>query len=207
MAGYPKALTQCIDQLKQLPGIGERTAERLAMHILKQQPDYATTLSNSIGDMRNSVHYCKRCFNVTDKELCHICEDNERDHSLICVVETPRDINLLEERGVYRGAYHCLLGRLAPAEGISEDQLTLKALARRLRDSSSVSEVIIATHPDLAGDATALAVARVISNTDVIVTRLARGVPVGYSLDALSAPVLEEAIAGRQPLVTEGGGA
>lgn len=221
MGRYPKALAQAIEQLQKLPGVGNRSAERIAMHLLKQPPGDTAELTASLNAMRTKVQHCRQCFNVTEQELCSVCDDPKRNQYLLCVVETSRDLASIESAGVYTGVYHCLLGRLAPSEGIGEDDLTIRPLVQRCKELARAAkdagkdtgkdtgageqvEVILATNPDLGGDATSLAVSRALdqlaSSGAIKVTRLARGLPSGFSLDALSGHILEEAFEGRRAL-------
>ena len=204
MADFPKPLTRLIAAFEAMPGIGSRTAERLALHVIKEPKGAALELADAIREAKATVHYCKRCFNLTQAELCDVCADAKRDQKMVCVVESPRDLVAIERTGAYRGVYHCLLGRLAPLDGVDQSHLTLDALVARCR-AGAVREVILATSSDLEGDATALVVARELEAAGVPVSRLARGVPVGYQFDALSGHVLEEAFAGRKPLAATGG--
>jgi len=203
-AKYPKPMTSLIEALEALPGIGARTAERLALHLLKQPQRVSETLADALRSARKEVRYCSKCFNLTQEDLCEVCADEERDTSLVAVVESPRELLAMEKSGRFEGVYHCLLGRIAPMDGIGPGDLTIDALVRRVR-AGGIEEVVLATNPDLGGDATALAVSRELSSTKVRITRLARGVPVGHQLEALSGNVLEEALSGRTPLRIEGG--
>ncbi|MCA8940337.1 MAG: recombination protein RecR, partial [Planctomycetes bacterium] len=162
----------------------------------------AKTLGASIQEVVTKLTKCRSCFTVSENELCPICADKDRDHSKVCVVETPRDLLAIEASGAWKGVYHVLLGRLSPTEGIGEGDLTIAALVKRCR-AGSISEVMLSTNPDLAGDATAMAVTRAIEGLGVKLTRPARGVPVGHQLDHLAGRVLSEAIAGRSALEHE----
>lgn len=205
-AKYPKPMTALIQALETLPGIGARTAERLALHLLKQPANATEGLASAIRTARAEVRYCSRCFNLTQDHICSICKDEERDQSLLAVVESPRELLAMEKSGRFQGIYHCLLGRIAPVEGIGPRDLTIDALVKRL-DQEPIEEVVLATNPDLGGDATALAVSREIGKRQVRITRLARGLPVGHQLESLSSNVLEEALIGRAPLPLDGSAA
>jgi len=208
-AKYPQHLARLIEALEVLPGVGARTAERLAFFIIKQPAAFGAELADAITQAKARVRHCTVCFNVCQGDLCPVCEDPARDRSLVAVVESPREMLSLEASGTFKGVYHCLLGRLAPADGVGESDLTIAALVNRCRAGGkaskwpAITEVILATNPDMGGDATALAVARALEPTGVRVSRLARGVPAGYQLDLLSGGVLEEALNGRQTLRVE----
>ena len=179
-----------------LPGIGSRTAERLAYHILKQPADEAMKLAEAINDVKTRIRYCERCYNLSENELCNICQNQQRDQSIICVVEQHKDLINLEETGKCNWVYHVLLGHLAPLEGITPDDLTIKDLIKRVR-SGNVSEIVMATNPNLDGDGTALYISSMLSGQKVKITRLARGLPSGGSIEFANKEVLSEAIQGR----------
>lgn len=199
MAGYSGAVDRLIDAFGRLPGVGAKSAERLAHHLLKCPAEEALALADAIRDIRDRVRHCQVCFHLTDSDqpLCEICRDPKRDPSLVCVVEQPRDLLALEKAGTYRGVYHVLLGRLAPLHGMGPEQLTLDALEARVR-SGSVSELIMATNPNLEGDGTALLVANRLADTGVPITRLARGLASGSVLEFANKEMLADAINGRQ---------
>src|SRR3954471_24588083 len=178
MSGASGAIDRLIAALGRLPGVGAKTAERLAHHILKCPADEALALADAIRDAKDRVRHCETCFHLTEagEPLCSICRDPARDPTVVCVVEQPRDLMALERTGTYRGVYHVLLGRLAPLQGMGPEQLTLDALEARVR-SGTVRELIMATNPNLEGDGTALLVASRLAELRVPMTRLARGVP------------------------------
>jgi recombination protein RecR len=182
-----------------LPGVGAKTAERLAHHILKCPVEEAQALANAIHDVKARVRHCQNCFHLTEAEqpLCPICRDPRRDAGLICVVEQPRDLLALERAGAYQGVYHVLLGRLAPLQGIGPEQLTIDALEARLR-AGGVRELILATNPNLEGDSTALLVANRLASLGVPITRLARGLASGSALEFANQDMLSDALHGRQ---------
>jgi recombination protein RecR len=192
-------LERLVEAFGRLPGIGAKSAERLAHHILKCQPEEALGLADAIREAKDRIRHCARCFHLTEAEapLCEVCRDERRDHALICVVETPRDLLALERAGTYRGAYHVLLGRLAPLQGLGPDQLTVEALAGRVA-SGEVREVILATNPNLEGDGTAMLVAGRLAELGVPITRLARGLASGSMLEFANKEMLADALAGRQ---------
>jgi recombination protein RecR len=199
MAGYTAALDRLTEAFGRLPGIGAKTAERLAHHILKCPSEEALALADAIRDGKERVRHCQVCSHLTeaDQPLCAVCRDPRRDASLVCVVEQPRDLMAVERAGTYQGVYHVLLGRLAPLQGMGPEQLTLDALDARVR-SGGVREVILATNPNLEGDGTALLVANRLADTGVPVTRLARGLASGSTLEFANRVMLADAIEGRQ---------
>ena len=194
-----EALDRLIEAFGRLPGVGAKSAERLAHHILKSPPQEAIALADALRDVKERVRHCRNCFHLTEssEDLCVICRDSSRDSGLICVVEQSRDLLALERAGTYRGVYHVLLGRLAPLQGNGPDQLTVDHLAERVR-SGTVREVIMATNPNLEGDGTALLVATRLAETGVSVTRLARGLASGSVLEFANKEMLADAFAGRQ---------
>ncbi len=199
MAGYSAALDRLTEAFGRLPGIGAKSAERLAHHILKCPPEEALVLAEAIRDVKERVRHCQTCFHLTeaDEPLCSICRDPNRDPSLVCVVEQPRDLMALERAGTYRGVYHVLLGRLAPLQGMTAEQLTLDALTARV-GSGLVAEVILATNPNLEGDGTALLVSNLLTDSGVPITRLARGLASGSVLEFANREMLADAFNGRQ---------
>jgi recombination protein RecR len=199
MAGYSGSVDRLIEALGRLPGVGAKTAERLAHHLLKCPVEEALALAEAIRDVRDRVRHCRTCFHLTEAEesLCAICRDPRRDTGLVCVVEQPRDLLALEKAGTFHGVYHVLLGRLAPLQGMGPDQLTLDALEARVC-SGTVREVIMATNPNLEGDGTALLVASRLADTGVPITRLARGLASGSVLEFANKEMLADAINGRQ---------
>ncbi|MFY8200817.1 MAG: recombination mediator RecR [Pirellula staleyi] len=199
MTEISQSVTELIDQLGKLPGIGRKTAERLAYHLLRVHETEAFALSDAIRSVRENVRYCDTCYNLAEGELCKICMDPRRDTSLICIVEQPRDLIALEQAGVFHGLYHVLLGRIAPLEGIGPDQLTIDALVERVR-AGNFSEVIMATNPNVEGDGTALFISNQLAEYPVALTRLARGVTSGSVLEFTNKEILADALSGRQKL-------
>jgi recombination protein RecR len=193
------AVARLIEALGRLPGVGAKTAERLAHHILKSTPEEALGLADAIRDAKQRVRHCQVCYHLTEAEtpLCTICRDPRRIAELVCVVEQPRDLLAIEKAAAYQGVYHVLLGRLAPLQGIGPDMLTLDALEARVR-SGRVREVILATNPNLEGDGTAMLVASRIADSGVPITRLARGLASGSVLEFANKEMLADALAGRQ---------
>lgn len=199
MPGYPKIIERLIGQLGKLPGIGPRSAERIAFHILKADEKDALALSQSIRDVKTQIRSCKVCFNLAEGQLCNICADPHRDKSIICVVEQPKDLLAIESTGVYHGLYHVLMGHISPLEGIGPEDLTIDALVERVK-AGGVDEVVVATNPDVAGDATALHVSEALGGTDVKITRLARGLPTGGQIEYANKSILTDAITQRRKM-------
>jgi recombination protein RecR len=200
-SGYAVAVDRLVAALGRLPGIGAKSAERLAHHIVRCPDDEAIELAESIRAAKQQVRHCQVCFHLTeaDEPICEICRDPRRDQDTVCVVEQPRDLLALEKAGAYRGLYHVLLGRLAPLSGMGPEQLTIDALVARVR-SGTVRELILATNPNLEGDGTSLLIANRLGETGVMITRLARGLASGGTLEFANRDMLADAIAGRRPL-------
>jgi recombination protein RecR len=196
---YPGSLEKLIDELGKFPGVGRRTAERLAFHILRMPETWSHALASAILEARTRTIRCASCFNISDRSPCAICSDPARDASLLCVVEQPRDVDAVERAGVFRGLFHVLMGAWNPAEGTDQQHLTLDALAARAR-KGQIKEIIVATDPDLEGDATALAIRDALRGIRVSVTRLARGLPSGTGIEYLNRSILADAFEGRKEL-------
>jgi recombination protein RecR len=190
-----------MNALGRLPGIGARSAERLAHHLLKCPPEEALELAEAIRAAKDRIRHCQVCFHLTeaDQPLCSICRDPRRDPSTVCVVEQSRDLIAMEKAGAFGGVYHVLLGRLAPLSGMGPEQLTIDALAARVQ-SGTIRELIMATNPNLEGDGTALLVANRLANSGVRITRLARGLATGSTLEFANRDMLADAMSGRHPL-------
>jgi recombination protein RecR len=186
-----------INELNKLPGIGKKSAERLAYHILRVHASEALALAEAIRRVKENVRYCKICYNLSEEETCSICRDPKRRQDQLCVVEQPRDLIVLEQTGVYHGLYHVLLGRLAPLDGIGPEQLTIDALVRRVRNGA-FQELIMATNPTTEGDGTALYISNLLSELPIRVTRLARGITSGSVLELANREILTDALLGRQ---------
>ena len=195
---YSGYINQLIEQLSHLPGIGVKTAERLAFHIMNMPADQAKRLADSITEAKSHVQYCKCCQTLTDKELCPICANVKRDHSVIMVVETTQDLAAYEKTGKYDGVYHVLHGAISPMLGIGPDDIRLKELMQRLQ--GDVSEVIVATNSSLEGETTAMYISKLIKPTGIKVTRIASGVPVGGDLENIDEVTLLRALEGRTEL-------
>lgn len=190
-------ITRLLEELTKLPGIGPKSAERIAHFLLSGDRRNAVSLADALRNVAEKVRPCRECFNLTEGEFCPVCADPRRDAGLVCVVETPRDVSSFERMGTFRGRYHVLGGRLAPLEGMGPERLTFSALVERVR-KGGVREVILATSPTLEGDGTALFVSNLLADTGVAVTRLARGLPTGSSLELANAQMLAEALEGRR---------
>lgn len=191
------AVARLTEAFGKLPGIGPKTAERLTHFLLNANEADVTAFADAVRAIKANVHQCRQCFNVTEGELCSICNDARRDASQICVVEQPKDVASLERAGVYRGTYHVLGGRLAPLENVGPEKLTVDALLRRVQPGG-VTEVIMATNPTLEGDGTALYVSSLLAPYGVKITRLARGLPSGSVLEFANKEMLADAIEGRR---------
>ena len=191
------ALEDLIDNLCRLPGIGKKSAARLAYHILKQDPPYAHRLADSLYKLHDSIKPCPVCGAFTDQDVCDICSDPTRDGSCICVVEQPQDVYTLMSMGEYRGLFHVLGGVIAPLEGIGPEQLRIASLVKRIGSGTAVKEVILATNPTIEGDTTALYIQKVLHDLPVEVTRLASGLPVGGDLEYTDKLTLMRSFKGR----------
>jgi recombination protein RecR len=196
---HTESLRELMKQLGRLPGIGPRTAERLAYYILKQPPEEAQSLAEAIQKVKKNIRYCERCYNLSEQPLCEICRDPGRDASVICVVEQHNDLNSLEQTGTCRWVYHVLLGHLAPLDGVTPDDLTINALVSRI-EKGGINEVVMATNPNMEGDGTALYISSLLGGTGVKITRLARGLPTGGSIEFANKSVLSDAITERVPM-------
>jgi len=193
MAKYSETIEKLIAEFGRLPGIGARSAERLAFHILKAGEAEAFALADAIRDVKTNIRPCGVCFNIAEADLCNICADTTRDQAVICVVEQPKDLLALESTGVYRGVYHVLMGHIAPLEDMEPEDLTLDALVRRVR-AGGVREIILATNPTVAGDSTALHITEQLAGTGVALTRLARGLPAGGQIEYANKSILSDAM-------------
>ncbi|MBN2562697.1 MAG: recombination protein RecR [Phycisphaerae bacterium] len=186
-------------EFEKLPGIGPRSAERLAFHILKSDKDSAMALASAIRDVKQHVRHCHVCYNLTEADPCAICADPRRDQGQIFVVEQPKDVMLLEATGLVGGVYHVLLGHIAPLDGVEPGDLTIDALVARVK-AGNITEVVIATNPTMEGEGTALHIKSLLASTRVKITQLARGLPTGSQLEYASRAILQDAIGGRREL-------
>ncbi len=196
---FEPPVQRLVDELARLPGIGRKSAQRLAFYLLNSEEADAVRLADAITSMRREVRLCSRCYNVTAEEECSICRDLRRDPTMVCVVERAQDIPVIENTGEFSGRYHVLGGAISPIEGIGPDQLRTRELLNRV-DAENTSEVIVATNPTLEGDATAMFLARMLKPLGVTVTRLASGLPVGGDLDYADEITLGRALSGRKEL-------
>lgn len=194
---YTPPVQQLIDELGKLPGIGPRSAQRLALHLIKQEDDDIARLARSIIEAKQKVRFCTRCFNLADGDLCNICTDAKRDGSVLCVVEASTDLAAIERTGEFRGRYHVLLGLIDPLQGITPDSIKMKELVARIIPEQ-VKEVIVATSTNTEGDVTALYIARTLQLFEVQVTRLASGLPVGGDLEQADEVTVGRALSGRR---------
>ena len=196
-AAYTESLIRLIAELGKLPGIGQRSAERLALHLLKVSDDEAMALARAIRDVKRNITHCSVCCNITENDPCPICSDARRDHSVICVVEQPRDLLAIEKTGAFRGVYHVLMGRIAPLEDIHPDDINIGPLLERVR-AGGVAEIILYTNPDLEGDVTAQHLSKLLRPLGVTVTLPARGIPTGSHIEYSSETILRDALEGRR---------
>ena len=199
MKHYAKPLSNLIGELSKLPGIGGKTAQRLAFHILSQEDKEALALAEAIVEAKKSMKYCSVCGNLTDVDPCSICTDTTRDQSVVCVVESPRDVSAMERIKEFQGLYHVLHGAISPMDGIGPEDINLKQLIIRLQQND-IREVILATNPNIEGEATAMYTARLIKPSGIKVTRIAHGVPVGGDLEYADEVTLSKAMEGRREL-------
>ena len=205
-AAYPESVRRLIDAFAGMPGIGRRSAERLAFHVLRQSPSEALELARAVEDVKRKVKHCSVCWSLADNDPCPICADPRRDASTVLVVEQPKDLLVMEKTGLFRGVYHVLLGRLDPLGGVGPEAITLDALIKRLERpeanarGAAVVEIILGLNPDLEGDTTALWIAREAGERGIRSTRLARGLPSGSQLEFANPAVLGDALKGRTSL-------
>lgn len=199
MRYYPKPLSRLINELAKLPGIGTKSAQRLAFYLLSLDMKEAEALATAITDAKEKMTYCSVCGNLTDQDPCLLCQDKSRDSKLICVVESPKDVLAIEKIKEYRGLYHVLQGVISPMDGIGPEEINLKSLILRLQEND-VEEVIIATNPNIEGEATAMYIARLIKPSGIKVSRIAHGIPVGGDLDYSDEVTIIKAMEGRRLL-------
>jgi len=196
---YTESLNKVIEEFGKLPGIGPKSAERVAFYLLKAQPAEALKLADAIRDLKNKIKRCEICYNLAEQDICQICSDQRRDKTVICVVEQPKDVISLEKTGACKWVYHVLGGHIAPLEGVEPGDLTIKQLVDRV-NKGDVKELIMATNPNMAGDGTSLYISSLLRTTGVKITRLARGIPTGSTIEYASGKMLSDAILGRQEL-------
>jgi len=193
----PASLQDLVDQFKRLPGVGAKSAQRLAFHILRTPREDAERLCQAIRDVKDRVTYCTTCNNITDTDPCLMCGDESRDHRVICVVEEPQNVNVVDRSGGFKGVFHVLMGAISPLQGVGPDDLKIKGLLARI-GVDGVDEVILATNPNVEGEATAIYLARLLKPLGIRVTRIATGVPVGSDLDYADDLTIGKAMAGRR---------
>lgn len=194
---FPEPLIRLVEELQRLPGVGPKSAQRLAFHMLKAPREHAERLAAAIRDVKERVTYCSTCNNITDTDPCEFCRGGDRDQHVICVVEEPQNVSGIERIGEFRGVYHVLMGAISPLQGIGPDELKIKGLLARIA-SGSVTEVILATNPNVEGETTALYLARLLKPLGVKVTRIAVGVPVGSDLEYADQWTMGKALEGRR---------
>lgn len=199
MKYYAKSLTKLINELSKLPGIGNKSAQRLAFHILSLDNSEAGALASAIIEAKQSMKYCSICGNLTDTDPCFICSDSSRDTGIICVVESPKDVAALERIRDFKGLYHVLHGSISPMDGIGPEEINLKSLIIRLQNND-IEEVILATNPNIEGEATAMYISRLIKPSGIKVTRIAHGIPIGGDLEYIDEVTLLKAMEGRREL-------
>jgi recombination protein RecR len=204
--GYPPAVANLIEQLAALPGIGPRAAERLTLHLLKSEAGVSKDLAGALTQLKATVRSCKACWNLTEDQFCNVCANQQRDAGVVLIVEQPRDLAVIEQAGLYKGVYHVLLGRLSPLDGVGADALTIDHLLKRVQDpmanlrSMPVREVILGLNPTFESDGTALYLTEALSRKKITLTRLARGLPTGVSLEMVNKAVLADALSDRTPI-------
>lgn len=200
MKNYSRPLTELITQLSKLPGIGGKSAQRLAFYILSMEDEDALSIADAITSAKKEMKYCSVCGNLTDTDPCSICTDSKRDQTQICVVESPKDVMVIERMKEYKGLYHVLHGAISPMDGIGPEDINLKQLIIRLQENHDVTEVILATNPNIEGEATAMYAAKLIKPSGIKVSRIAHGVPIGGDLEYTDDITLSKAMEGRQEL-------
>ena len=200
MKYYAKPLGKLINELSKLPGVGGNTAQRLAFHILSLTDSEAESIAEAIVDAKRNMKYCSVCGNLTDNDPCSVCSDEARDRSVICVVESPKDVFAMERIREYKGLYHVLHGAISPMDGIGPEDINLKSLIVRLQENADVQEIILATNPNIEGEATAMYIARLLKPTGIKISRIAHGIPVGGDLEYADEITLLKAVEGRREL-------
>ena len=197
MANYAKSLNKLIEEFSKLPGVGPKSAQRLAMHVLKGSLDEAKALAYAVVKAKQSIHNCRVCHNLAEEQICPVCQDQRRDRNTICIVEEPKDVLALEKSGSYQGLYHVLLGAISPLDGVRPEDLKIRELLIRLKQSQ-VSEIIVATDSDAEGETTALYLSKILKPLGVKTTRIACGIPAGGNLEYADQATLGKALQGRQ---------
>lgn len=196
---YPEPISKLIDGFMKLPGIGPKTAARLAFFVLKMKEDDVFELGKALVNAKRNLHYCAQCYNITDVDPCYICKDTRRDLTVICVVQEPKDVIAMEKTKEFNGTYHVLHGAISPIEGIGPEELRITELIKRLQDDT-VQEIILATNPTIEGEATAMYISRLVKPSGIRVTRIAHGLPVGGDLEYADEVTLAKALEGRRDI-------
>jgi recombination protein RecR len=196
---YPEPIAKLIDSFSRLPGIGPKTAGRLAFHIIRMKEEDVLEFAKALVNVKRNLHYCSICFNITDTDPCRICQDKSRDPSVICIVQEPKDIGAMERTREFNGYYHVLHGAISPMEGIGPDEIRITELLKRLGDDT-IQEMILATNPNIEGEATAMYISRLVKNFGIKVTRIAHGLPVGGDLEYADEVTLSKALEGRREI-------
>ena len=199
MSKFIPSINKLIDEFSRLPGIGKKSAQRLAFHVINMEQSDAYNFAEAILEVKRKIKYCEKCFNITESQFCDICSDQKRDHNLICVVESPRDLIAIENTKEFHGYYHVLHGAFSPMDGIGPNEIKIRELILRLQEDDT-NEIIIATNPTIEGEATAMYISKLLKGTDIKVTRLAHGIPVGGDLEYADEITLAKAIEGRRTL-------
>ncbi|MCD6426527.1 MAG: recombination protein RecR [Caldisericaceae bacterium] len=199
MSGFPKKVERLIEEIQKLPGIGPKSAERIALHIVSMEKSRVDRLVSAINEAKENLHLCPICFNLTDKEICDICADSERDHSIVCVVEEVRDLYAIEKSGEYKGVYHVLHGRIDPMNHVSVEDLRIKELVERVA-KGNVKEVILAMNPNFNGDITSLYITKLLKPYGIKITRIATGLPKGTEIDFVDSVTLTMALKDRKEI-------
>ena len=195
----PPAVTELIDELKKLPGIGQKTAERLSFFLMRNKADQANKLANAIKNIKDKIILCSVCYGITEADPCGICSDNSRDQKQICVVEEPHDVYVMENMGYFKGVYHVLMGVISPLDGIGPDDLNIEPLKNKVA-GEDIREVILATNPDMEGESTAVYISKVLKPLKTKVTRIARGLPVGSDMEYADSVTLLKSLEGRMEM-------
>ncbi|MCH2605247.1 MAG: recombination mediator RecR [Nitrospinales bacterium] len=195
----PTAVTELIEELKRLPGVGQKTAERLSFFLMRSKVDQATKLANAIQNIKDKIILCSVCHGITETDPCGICSNSSRDQKQICVVEEPHDVYVMENMGYYKGVYHVLMGVISPLDGIGPDDLNIELLKKKVA-SKNVREVILATNPDMEGESTAVYISKFLKPLNVKVTRIARGLPVGSDIEYADSVTLLKSLEGRMEM-------
>ncbi|GAB4536482.1 MAG: recombination mediator RecR [Thermodesulfovibrionia bacterium] len=201
---YKGVVENLVNELTRLPGIGKKTAQRLAFFIMAMPKEEAFSIADAIKELKEKARFCKQCFSITEDEICHICRDPKRDRERICVVEEPSNLIVIEKTGIYKGLYHVLLGALSPIDGVTPERLKIKELVERVK-GNNISEVILATNPNTKGETTAQYISELLKPIGVKVTRIAYGLPIGGDIEFADEVTLSKAIEGRREIIFRGG--